>query len=86
MINNISDQLEHRESREGLGDKGNVDKLSGLLRVMEDKWRDALTLTEKPYCTLSHGDLRLENILLREVLILHHEIKITPRRKYVFAF
>ena len=71
MINNISGQGEQREAT---ADKENVDKLSELLRVIEDKWRDPLTLTEKPYYTLSHGDLRLSNILLREVLLLHHDI------------
>ena len=76
MINNISGQWEQREAT---ADKENVDKLSELLRVIEDKWRDPLTLREKPYYTVSHGDLRLSNILLREreVLALHHEMKIT---------
>ena len=65
VINNISGQLEDREVT---ADMENLDKLSELLRVMEDKWRDALRLPEKPYYTLCHGDLRLNHILLREVL------------------
>ena len=76
VINNFSGQLQHRETREeATADKENIDKLSELLRVMEDKWRDALTLREKPYYTVSHGDLRLNNILLREVLLLHYEMR-----------
>ena len=74
VINNISGQLEYREATV---EKENLDKLSELLRVLEDKWRDPLSLTEKPYYTLAHGDLRLSNILLREVLLLHHEMKVT---------
>ena len=75
VISNFTGQLQHRDTREGTADKENLDKLSGLLRVVEDKWRDALTLTEKPYYTVSHGDLRLNNILLREVLLLHYEMR-----------
>ena len=66
------------------GEKENGDKLSGLLRVMEDKCRAALSRPEKPYYTLAHGDLRLNNILLREVflLMLHHEMKNTLKVMY----
>lgn len=83
VINNFTDQLQHRETREATADKENVDKLCGLLRVMEDKWRDALTLTEKPYHTVSHGDLRLNNILLREVLRLLYQIKFILKSMHV---
>ena len=83
VINNFTDQLQHRETREATADKENVDKLCELLRVMEDKWRDALTLTEKPYHTVSHGDLRLNNILLREVLRLLYQIKFILKSMHV---
>ena len=82
VINNISGQLEQLEVT---ADKENVEKLSELLRVVEDKCRATpLTLQEKPYYTLAHGDLRLNNILLREVLLQHHEIKIPSTFKGMY--
>ena len=55
---------------EGTEETGNVDKLWSFIQDLEDKLSGLLTsCVEKSYYTVTHGDLTLDNILLREVRI-----------------